>query len=147
MYYPTALRFSSVTHLMRPHPSKWSDALHHTKWPPPSLPSSNHQCPFQNPHHDLINETVTSISVKMLLLSGRGGLRALLLLAACLLAGSRLVTGSGVEIYTTPGCRYCQKAKGFLTARGVPVFEIDVSMVRGRGGVGGMGGGVWCGWC
>eukprot|EP00966_Prymnesium_polylepis_P245565 5680965-Prymnesium_polylepis.1 len=33
-----------------------------------------------------------------------------------------------VEMYTTPGCRYCQKAKGFLKARGVPLCEIDVSM-------------------
>ena len=32
-----------------------------------------------------------------------------------------------IEIYTTPGCRYCVKAKGFLRKRGAPFLEMDVS--------------------
>ena len=32
-----------------------------------------------------------------------------------------------VEVYTTPGCRFCTRAKGFLRRRGVPFEELDVS--------------------
>ncbi|RRH78417.1 glutaredoxin 3 [Falsigemmobacter faecalis] len=32
-----------------------------------------------------------------------------------------------VEIYTTPTCPYCQRAKRLLTAKGVAFTEIDVS--------------------
>ena len=33
-----------------------------------------------------------------------------------------------VEVYTTPGCRYCSRAKGFLKKRGVEYEEKDVSV-------------------
>ena len=32
-----------------------------------------------------------------------------------------------VEVYSTPGCRYCAKAKGLLRRRGVAFQEVDVS--------------------
>jgi len=35
---------------------------------------------------------------------------------------------TSVEIYTTPGCSYCSRAKGFLKKRGVQYEEKDVSM-------------------
>lgn len=34
---------------------------------------------------------------------------------------------AAVEVYTTPGCRYCSRAKSFLRRRGVGYSEIDVS--------------------
>jgi glutaredoxin 3 len=36
-----------------------------------------------------------------------------------------------VEIYTTPFCGYCRRAKALLTEKGVPFREIDVSDVVG----------------
>ena len=38
---------------------------------------------------------------------------------------------STVEIYTTPTCPYCQRAKRLLTAKGVAFTEIDVSQDAG----------------
>jgi len=32
-----------------------------------------------------------------------------------------------VEVYTTPGCRFCTRAKSFLTRQGIDYSEIDVS--------------------
>lgn len=37
-----------------------------------------------------------------------------------------------VEIYTTPFCPYCIRAKRLLQQKGVTFDEIDVSMARGR---------------
>ena len=36
-------------------------------------------------------------------------------------------TGSAVEVYTTPGCSYCRKAKSLLKRLKVEYDEIDVS--------------------
>ena len=37
-----------------------------------------------------------------------------------------------VEIYTTPICPFCIRAKRLLSAKGVPFTEIDVMMNRAR---------------
>ncbi len=34
---------------------------------------------------------------------------------------------SQVEVYTTPSCPYCVRAKRLLEARGIPFVEIDVA--------------------
>ena len=49
---------------------------------------------------------------------------ALLCLHACT---SLCTSPGGVEIFSTPGCRYCARAKGFLKKRGVPFEDFDVS--------------------
>jgi glutaredoxin 3 len=36
-----------------------------------------------------------------------------------------------VEIYTTPICPYCMRAKALLTRKGVAFEEIDVTMIPG----------------
>lgn len=37
-----------------------------------------------------------------------------------------------IEIYTTPFCPYCQRAKALLTRKSVPFEEIDVMMAPMR---------------
>jgi len=37
-----------------------------------------------------------------------------------------------VEIYTTPICPFCIRAKRLLSAKGIPYTEIDVMMNRAR---------------
>ena len=37
-----------------------------------------------------------------------------------------------MEVYTTPGCRFCAIAKGFLRGKGVPYDELDVSECEER---------------
>jgi glutaredoxin 3 len=37
-----------------------------------------------------------------------------------------------VEIYTTPFCGYCARAKALLTRKGIPFKEYDVSSEIGR---------------
>jgi len=37
-----------------------------------------------------------------------------------------------VEIYTTPICPFCIRAKRLLSAKGIPFTEIDVMMNRAR---------------
>jgi len=37
-----------------------------------------------------------------------------------------------VEIYTTPICPFCVRAKRLLSAKGIPFTEIDVMMNRAR---------------
>jgi len=37
-----------------------------------------------------------------------------------------------VEIYTTPICPFCVRAKRLLSAKGIPYTEIDVMMNRAR---------------
>jgi glutaredoxin 3 len=34
---------------------------------------------------------------------------------------------SRVEVYTTPGCSFCVRAKRLLAARGIPFAEIDLA--------------------
>jgi glutaredoxin 3 len=38
---------------------------------------------------------------------------------------------STVEIYTTPFCGYCHRAKALLEKKGVPFIEIDVASTPG----------------
>jgi arsenate reductase-like glutaredoxin family protein len=35
---------------------------------------------------------------------------------------------SKVAIFTTPGCKYCRRAKEALRGKGIDFFEIDVSL-------------------
>ena len=37
-----------------------------------------------------------------------------------------------IEIYTTPFCPYCHRAKALLQRKGVPFNEIDVMMAPGK---------------
>jgi glutaredoxin-like YruB-family protein len=65
-------------------------------------------------------------------------------LALLILAGSALA-GHKVELYTTSWCPYCEKARGFLRAKGISFTEYDVEkdkdaarrleQLDGRGGV------------
>ena len=93
------------------------------------------------------------------MLAVRGRLLALLVFVHPSTSRSLARATAGVEIYTTPGCRYCQKAKGFLKARGVPLSEIDISeapekleeMINRSGGYSTLPqifiGGTWIGGC
>lgn len=38
-----------------------------------------------------------------------------------------MMTGRKVEVYTQPGCAPCKEVKEFLTARGIPFTEYDVT--------------------
>lgn len=40
-------------------------------------------------------------------------------------------SSAAVEIYTTPWCPYCRRAKALLTKKGVAFREVDVTEVAG----------------
>lgn len=45
---------------------------------------------------------------------------------------SDIAVSKKIEIYTSPFCPYCHRAKSLLTAKGVPFEEIDVMMEPAR---------------
>ena len=54
-------------------------------------------------------------------------MRAVLFCTVLHVATAMVLGSPIIEIYSTPGCRYCAKAKGFFRGRGVAFAEIDVA--------------------